>query len=76
MNFGHLFKLTLLEKQENSPNLGNRWTFTGGIPESSYLHTVHSGQRTQEEALIFVEKIKENSDQAPFFESDGCMRKF
>jgi len=33
---------------------------------------VHSGQRTQKEALQFVEKIKENSDhQAPLFESDG-----
>ena len=62
---------TLAEKQENSPDLGDRWTFTGVIPESSYLHTVHSGQRTQEEAQVFVEKIKENSNgQAPFFESD------
>lgn len=60
------------ERQENSPNLGDRWTFTAVIPESSYLHTVHSGQRTKEEAQIFVKKIKENSDeQAPFFESDG-----
>jgi IS1 family transposase len=62
----------LQEKEQNSPNIGDRWTFTGVISESSYLHTVHSGQRTQEQAQIFVEKIKENSDgQAPFFESDG-----
>jgi hypothetical protein len=62
----------LQEKEENCPDLGDRWTFTGVIPESSYLHTVHSGQRTQEEAQIFIEKVKENSDgQAPFFESDG-----
>jgi hypothetical protein len=62
----------LQEKQENSPNLGDRWTFAGVLPESSYVHTVHSGQRTQEEAQTFIEKIKENSDgKAPFFESDG-----
>ena len=60
------------EKEENIPDLGDRWIFIGVIPESSYLHTVHSGQRTQEEAQIFIEKIKANSDeQAPFFESDG-----
>lgn len=44
----------------------------GVLPESSYIHTVHSGQRNQEQAKIFVEQIKEHSDgQAPFFESDG-----
>lgn len=60
------------EKQDNSSDLGDRWTFTAVIPESSYLHTVHNGQRTQEQAQVFVEKIKANSDkQAPFFESDG-----
>jgi hypothetical protein len=67
MSFGHLFlkkeKLTLQEKEENSPDLGDRWTFTGVIPESSYLHTVHSGPRTQEEAQVFIEKIKANSDE-------------
>ena len=60
------------EKQEDSPNLGDRWTFTAVIPESSYLHTVHSGQRTKQEAKVFIQKIKVNSDrQAPLFESDG-----
>ena len=44
----------------------------GVLPESSYIHTVHSGQRNQEEAKIFVQQIKDNSDgQAPFIESDG-----
>ena len=44
----------------------------GVLPESSYIHAVHSGQRNQEEAKVFVDKIRENSDgQAPFFESDG-----
>jgi hypothetical protein len=42
------------------------------LPESSYLHTVHSGPRNQEQAQVFTEQIKEHSDgQAPFFESDG-----
>jgi hypothetical protein len=44
----------------------------GVIPESSYIHTVHTGQRNQQEAVVFVQKIKDNSDgKAPFFESDG-----
>ena len=60
------------EKQEASPNLGDRWTFTAVIPESSYLHTVYNGQRTKQEAEAFIQKIKVNSDgQAPLFESDG-----
>ena len=60
------------EYQEHSEALGDRWTFMGVLPESSYVHTVHSGQRNQEEAKVFVERIKENSDgKAPFFESDG-----
>jgi hypothetical protein len=44
----------------------------GVLPESSYVHTVHTGQRTQQEAQQFIEQIKNNSDgQAPYFESDG-----
>ena len=43
----------------------------GVLPESSYIHTVHNGQRNQEQAKIFVQQIKDNSDeQAPFIESD------
>jgi hypothetical protein len=62
----------LEEQAQKSENIGDRWTFMGILPESSYVHTVHSGQRNQEEAQIFIEKIKENSDNiAPFFESDG-----
>lgn len=64
-------QFTLQEKQEASPNLGDRWTFTAVIPESSYLHTVYNGQRTKQEAEAFIQKIKVNSDgQAPLFESD------
>lgn len=44
----------------------------GVIPESSYVHTVHSGQRNQTQATTFVEQIKANSDAiAPLFESDA-----
>ena len=44
----------------------------GVIPESSYVHTAHTGQRNQEEATLFIQRIKDNSDGIPpFFESDG-----
>jgi hypothetical protein len=76
MSFGLLSKkkesFTLEEKEEQLETMGDRWTFMAVLPESSYIHTVHSGQRNQEEAETFVEQIRENSDgQAPFFESDG-----
>lgn len=52
--------------------MGDRWTFVAVIPESSFVHTVHSGQRTQTQAQIFSDKIKQNSDGvAPYIESDG-----
>lgn len=42
------------------------------LPESSFVHTVHSGKRTQAEAQTFINQVKERSDgQAPFFESDA-----
>jgi hypothetical protein len=51
--------------------MGDRWTFVGVIAESSFIHTVHSGQRTQEEAQVFSNKIKRKSNgNAPFIESD------
>lgn len=60
------------EQVEQSDSKGDRWTFLAILPESSYIHTVHSGQRTQEEAQDFVQQIKDNSNgKAPFFESDG-----
>lgn len=52
-------------------NQGDRWTFVGVLPESGFIHTVHSGERTLAEAQVFVGKIKEQSDQsAPLFHSD------
>jgi hypothetical protein len=60
------------EKTDNSLQKGDRWTFRGVLPESSYIHAVHSGQRNGEEAKVFVQKIKNGSDgRAPFIESDG-----
>lgn len=42
------------------------------IPESSFVHTIHSGQRTQKQAQVFSNKIKQNSNgKAPYIESDG-----
>lgn len=52
--------------------MGDRWTFMAVLPESSYIKDVHSGSRTQDEAQVFIQQIKDNSDgKAPFFESDG-----
>jgi hypothetical protein len=52
--------------------MGDRWTFVAVIPESSFVHTTHSGQRTQEQAQVFSDKIKQNSNgNAPYIESDG-----
>ena len=81
MNFGHSF-----EKKENltendillgvqSPqvaqNQGDRWTFVAVLPDSSFIQSVHSGERTLEQAQVFVGAIKGKSDQkAPLFHSD------
>lgn len=59
------------EDAEVADNQGDRWTFAAVLPESSFVHTTHTGHRTQEEAEVFVEKIKAKSDgKAPFFMSD------
>jgi IS1 family transposase len=52
-------------------NQGDRWTFVAVLPESSYVHTLHHGQRTLEEAITFIAELKSRSDgQAPCFFSD------
>ena len=57
---------------EIAANQGDRWTFMAVLPESSFIHTVHSGERTLEQAQLFLAQIKNKSDgQAPFFHSDG-----
>lgn len=81
MNFGHSF-----EKKENltenditmgiqnakiAQNQGDRWTFVAVLPESSFIHSIHSGERTLEQAQVFVGAIKGKSDQkAPLVHSD------
>lgn len=57
--------------KEIAANQGDRWTFVGILPDSSYIHTLHHGERTLEQATAFVGKIKAKSDQAsPLFASD------
>jgi hypothetical protein len=58
--------------------MGDRWTFMAVLPESSYIKDVHSGERTQQQAQIFVQQIKDNSDgKAPFLKAmAGFMKKF
>jgi IS1 family transposase len=52
--------------------MGDRWTFVNVLPRSGFIHTVHHGKRTKEEAEQFVKTIKSNSDgAAPLFLSDG-----
>jgi len=57
---------------DNSKIKGDFWTFVNVLPESSYIQTVHTAKRTEEEANKFIKKIKENSDgYAPLYSSDG-----
>ncbi len=81
MNFGHSF-----EKKENlsgqdlengeiskgiSSNQGDRWTFVAVLPDSSFIHTLHHGERNLGEATDFIGQIKANSDgETPLFASD------
>lgn len=57
--------------QEVSENQGDRWTFVAVLPESSFIHTLHHGERNLEESTEFIGQIKSKSDeQAPLFASD------
>ncbi len=63
--------LAAAEDAEVAANQGDRWTFAAVLPESGFVHTTHTGHRNQEEAEVFVAKIKAKSDgKAPFFMSD------
>jgi IS1 family transposase len=60
-----------LENAELAKNQGDRWTFAGVLPESSYVVATQTGERTLEQANTFIATIKAKSDgQAPFFTSD------
>lgn len=81
MNFGRLF-----EKKENltehelsqgesdaqiRENQGDRWTFVAILPETGFIHSTLSGERSLENAQAFIKEIKSKSDQkAPLFHSD------
>jgi hypothetical protein len=57
--------------REIADNQGDRWTFVAVLPESSYVHTTHHGERTLEQAEVFIKTVKSKSDeQAPYFVSD------
>lgn len=64
-----------LLKGENSveiaENQGDRWTFVGVLPDSSFIHTVHTASRNLEEATKFIGQIKAKSDgSCPLVASD------
>jgi hypothetical protein len=60
------------QEPEKAQNQGDIWTFAAVLPESGFIHTVHSSERNVEEATQFIGKIKAKSDgQAPFFNSDS-----
>ncbi len=55
---------------------GDRWTFVAVLPDTSFIHTTHSGKRTSEQAEVFLKKIKDKSDKlAPLFLSDAWFYK-
>ena len=57
---------------KKAENQGDIWTFVAVLPETSFVHTTHTAERTLEQAQIFVGAIKAQSDgQAPFFQSDS-----
>ena len=43
---------------EFNQNQGDRWSFVAVIPKSGFIHVIHHGKRTYEEALLFLQKIK------------------
>lgn len=82
MNFGLSSEkkqnLTDEEKQKSkldpefADNQGDRWGFLAVLPDTSFVHTIHNGKRTAEQAAIFLKKIRDKSDkQAPLFQSDA-----
>lgn len=81
MNFGLSFekKENLSEQElvdgevstEISSNQGDRWTFVAVLPDSSFIHSLHHGERNLEQATEFIGQIKAKSDgKTPLFASD------
>ena len=64
-------KAAALVDTEVAANQGNRWSFVAVCPNSSFVHTVHNGERDIENATEFVGEIKAKSDGlCPLFSSD------
>jgi IS1 family transposase len=57
---------------EVAENQGDRWTFVAVLPESSYVHTVHHGDRALEQAEVFIGELKARSDGAPPLFASDC----
>jgi hypothetical protein len=65
-------KKNLRAEEIEREDVGDRWSFVNVLPRSGFIHTVHHGKRSEEEADQFVQKIKQDSDgRAPLFISDG-----
>ena len=61
-----------LEDAQYADKQGDRWTFTAVLPDTGFIHTVHHGKRTSEQAGEFLAKIKQKSNgKAPLFISDA-----
>jgi hypothetical protein len=74
MNVGRIAKkkARLSEDERARTDVGERWTCVNVLPRSGFMHTVHHGKRTKEEAEQLVQTIKKKSDgEAPLFLSDG-----
>jgi IS1 family transposase len=57
---------------EVAENQGDRWTFVAVLPESSYVHTVHHGERTLKQGEVFIGELKARSDGVPPLFASDC----
>jgi hypothetical protein len=74
MHFGRISSKKARRSSDASAreDRGDRGTCVNVLPRSGFIHPVHHGKRTQEEAEQFVKTIKSNSEgEAPLFLSDG-----
>lgn len=57
--------------KETSDNQGDRWTFVAVLPDTSFIHTLHHGERSLEEATRFIGRVKAGSSgKVPLVASD------
>jgi len=70
-NLTEVDKIEATQDTGKAKNQGDRWTFVAVLPQSGFIHTTHSSERTLARARVFFAEIKEKSDgQAPIFHSD------